>query len=93
MRLIEPNLNYEQALEHLNLETLSERREKHCIELVKRMSSPSHKLHHLLPDRVNDVRQRTTRYDGNKFYNFKYRTDRFKNSPLVYAINSYNSNA
>ena len=37
-------------------------------------------------EKVRNVRQRGTRYDGNKFYNFKCRTDRFKKSPLVYAI-------
>ena len=91
LRIIAPDLYYEDALATFKLPSLKERRELHCIELIKRMSSPLHKLHYLLPEKVRNVRQRGTRYDGNKFYNFKCRTDRFKKSPLVYAIDKYNS--
>ena len=37
------------------------------------MSDPSQKLNYLLPEKVRDVRHRGTRYDGNKFYNFRCR--------------------
>jgi hypothetical protein len=56
------------------------------------MSSPSHKLHYLLPEKVGNISNRETRSNRNKFYNFKSRTDRFKNSPLGYAIDKYNNN-
>ena len=55
------------------------------------MSDPSQKLNYLLPEKVRDVRHIGTRYDGDKFCNFKCRTERFKNSPLVFAIDKYNS--
>lgn len=73
------------------MQTLRERREKHCVELVTKLSSPEHRLHHLLPERVGEIRQRETRSNVDINYNFEYTTERFKNSPLVYAINSYNS--
>jgi hypothetical protein len=61
------------------------------VDLIANMSSPEHRIHNLLPDRVRDTRQRETRSNPNMYYNFKFRTERFKNSPLVYAINCYNS--
>ena len=36
------------------------------------------------------VREKSTRLNENKFYNFKCKTERFNNSPLVYAIRKYN---
>ena len=39
-----------------------------------------HKLIELLPPTVGHVRQRDTRLNTNKFYNFKFRTERFSNS-------------
>ena len=54
------------------------------------MLEPSHKLHDLLPKKLNDIRERETRANGNKIYNFFCTTERFKNSPLVHAINEYN---
>ena len=91
LSIIATDLYYEDALATIKQHYLKERRELHCIELIKQMSSPLHKLHYLLPEKVRNVRQRGTRYDGDKFYNFKYRTDRFKKRPLVYAIDKYNS--
>ena len=82
------------ALASSKLLPLNQRRDiyVHCIDLIKNMSSPSHKLHYLLPEKVGNIRNRETRSNRNKFYNFKSRTDRFKNSPLVYAIDKYNNN-
>ena len=91
LSIIAPDLYYEDALATFKLHYLKERQELHCIELIKQMSSPLHKLHYLLPEKVRNVRQRGTRYDGDKFYNFKYRTDHCKKRPLVYAIDKYNS--
>jgi hypothetical protein len=90
-RIILPGVDYPVALNRLNMQMLSERRENHCVELVSNISHPEHRLHYLLPNRVRDTRQRETRSDGNKYYNFKARTERFKNSPLVKAIKCYNS--
>ena len=41
--------------------------------------------------KVGELRQKDTRSNDDKYYNFKYRTERFRKSPLVYAINSYNN--
>lgn len=82
--------DYNKALRIAEIETLQERRDRMCVELVKRMSNPDHKLNHLLPKRVQDVRQRDTRLNNQIFYNFHGKTDRFKNSPLSYAVNRYN---
>jgi hypothetical protein len=89
-RIILPCVEYFVALNHLKMQTLSERRDNHCGGLIANLSSPEHRLHNLLPDRVRDTRQSETRSNANMYYNFKFRTERFKNSPLVYAINCYN---
>ena len=81
-------MEYLVALNHLKMQTLSERRENHCIDLIANLSSPEHRLDDLLhADSVRDTRQRETRSNANMYYNFKFRTERFKNSPLVHAIN------
>ena len=49
-----------------------------------------HKPHGILPKKLNDIRERETRANGNKIYNFFCTTERFKKSPLVHAINEYN---
>ena len=79
-------MDYCEAFDHLKMQTLKERRQKHCVELITKLSSPQHRLHHLLPKRVGEIRQRETGSNVDKFYNFKYTTERFKNSPLVYVI-------
>ena len=61
--------------------------------LIKIMIDPRHGLHSLLPETVNQIRQRQTRSNGEKLYNFRYRTEvteRFKNSPIVHGIESFN---
>ena len=56
---------------------------KHCVELITKLYPPEHRL---LPERLGEIRQRETRSNVDMFYNFKYTTERFENSPLVYAI-------
>ena len=57
---------------------------KTCIKLIQPLLDPNHQLHSLLPARVEKIRDRTTRSNGEKIYNFKCRTERFRNSPIVY---------
>ena len=57
-----------------------------CIKLIKDMKDLIHKLNELLPPTVGHVRERDMRLDRNRFYNFKCRTERFSNSPLVHAF-------
>ena len=82
--------DYDEALRIAGIDSLQERRDRMCAELVKGMSNPDHKHHHLLPRRVQDVRERDTRLNNQLFYNFQGKTDRFRNSPLSYAVNRYN---
>jgi hypothetical protein len=76
LRIITPDLSYEDALASSKLLPFNQRRDIHCIDLIKKMSSPSRKLHYLLPEKVGNIRNRETRSNRNKFYNFKSRTDR-----------------
>jgi hypothetical protein len=46
----------------------------------------------LLPPKVCEIRNRETRLSGDKFYNVNCRTQRFKNSAIVYGVEQYNSN-
>ena len=80
MKIICPEKTYEQALIECGMETLENRREKMCIKLINDMKDLIHKLNELLPPTVGHVRERDTRLNTNKFYNFKCRTDRFSNS-------------
>ena len=86
LRIILPGLSYEEALVECNLKTLKGRREVMCINLIKTLLVPCHKLHDLLPPKVCEIRNRETRLSGQKFYNFNCQTQRFKNGPIVYGI-------
>lgn len=54
------------------------------------MSDPVHKLQHLLPSCLEGSHDHNTRSNSNQFYNYKFKTERFRNSPIVYAILKYN---
>ena len=91
LRIIYPGHgDYKSLLIQSNLLSLEERRNNLCASLIEDMLEPSHKLHGLLPKKLNDIRERETRSNGNNIYNFSCTTERFKNSPLVHAINEYN---
>ncbi len=79
-------MSYDEALSRCGIETLENRREIICINLDKNMIDPIHKLHDLLPSTVNRIRRRETWLNGDRIYNFKCRTERFKASPIVFAI-------
>ena len=55
---------------------------KICIKLINDMKGLIHKLNELLPPTVGHVRERDTRLNTNKFYNFKCRTERSTNRTL-----------
>ncbi len=48
VRIILPELSYEGALEKCNLKTLEGCREDMCINLIKTLRDPGHKLHELI---------------------------------------------
>ena len=91
MKIICPELDCHQALVELNIKLLAHRRDTHCIQLIKDMSNPEHKLQHLLPNKVSQVNDCDTRSNGDKYYNFACKTERYKHSALFYAIDKYNS--
>ena len=45
---------------------------------------------HLLPEQNSDMKRMATRSSGKQIYNFYCRTERFKGSPIVFAITKYN---
>ena len=82
--------DYDRVLNHAQLTTLNGRRDHICVDLIKRMSNPHHKLHNLLPEKIGQVTEREMRSNGYKYYNFKTKTERFWRSPIAYAIDEYN---
>ena len=90
MRIIFPEYEYNRALQECGLKTLQQRIDDLCVRLIKQISEPSHKLHSLLPRKCSEVKERETRTNSGKFYNFFCRTQRLKRSSLVYAIDKYN---
>ena len=82
--------DYDKCLQTAELVSLKERRDQMCIQLIKSMSNSDHKLHNVLPKKVYEIRNRETRQNSHVYYNFKWRTERFKNSPISYAISKYN---
>ena len=90
LRIIYAEYDYEQALIVTKLKSLKSRRDDMCVELIRYMSNPAHKLHNLFPKKVDQIRAKT-RSNGQKFYNFKCNTERFKQSPVVFGIEKYNA--
>jgi hypothetical protein len=91
LRIIYPGLcDYGLLLSQSNLLTLEERRNDLCASLIEDMLPPSHRLHGLLPKKLSDIRERETRTNGEKIYNFFCNTERFRNSPVVHAIKLMN---
>ena len=70
MKIIFPEKTYEQALIECGMESLENRREKVCIKLINDIKGLIHKLNELLPPTVGHIRERDTRLNTNKFYNF-----------------------
>ena len=90
-RIIYPGQEYEHVLKVNKLATLEERRKDHCLKLISDMTREDHKLNHLLPPKRSAVTERNTRVNKNCFYNFFSRTNRFRNSPLLHAIDVFNT--
>ena len=84
-------MDYEKILSQAGIHTLKSRRIDMCIDLIHNMSHPQHKLHHLVPNRLSEMRDRVTRQNKNLFYNLQYRTERFRNSPVFSSIELFNN--
>ena len=90
LRIIYKNDDYDVNLYIAEIERLEIRRDRMCIDLIKDMMNVDHKLHKLLPKRIGEIRKRETRLNSQMYYNFKANTERFRNSPITYAILKYN---
>ena len=55
LRIIYPQYDYNQALIETKLQTLEERRDDQCATLIKKILQPSHKLHGLLPRKLEQI--------------------------------------
>ncbi len=86
LKIIYKEDDYDKA----KIESLEKRRDRMCIKLIKEMSNPNHKLHSLLPKKICEVSKRATRLNNQMYYNFMGKTERFKGSPISYAISKYN---
>ena len=82
--------NYDEALEESKLKSLKQGRNDLCVDLIGRMMQPSHILHGLLPEQNPNMKSKSTRSSGKDIYNFYCRTERFRGSPIVFAIDKYN---
>ena len=86
LRIIYPNLDYDQAITETKLQTLEERRDELCISLIKNMLEPNHKLHSLLPKKLKYIRQKETITNSQRLYNFSCKTERFKYIVLWFTV-------
>ena len=89
LKIIYKEDDYDKCLQTAELVSLKERRDQMCIQLIKSMSNSDHKLHNVLLKKVHEIRNRETRENSHMYYNFKWRTERFKNSPISYAVSSH----
>ncbi len=70
LKIIYKEDDYNKALRIAKIERLEKRRDRMCIELIKEMSNPNHKLHSLLPKKICEVRKKATRLNNQMYYNF-----------------------
>ena len=61
LRINCPVKDYNEALTESKLIPLKERRMHLCIDLVRNLVQPTHKLHGLLPDKHSNIKKRETR--------------------------------
>ena len=83
LRIIDPELSYDNALNIFGLQTLKERRSNMCSILFKEMHDSNHKLHNFL------VEKRATRYDLRNTKSFhlpRCKTNRYKNSFIPWCL-------
>lgn len=77
-----PNIRYDEALLQCNIKTLHSRREDICKTFFDNICNPNHKLHNLLPQKINLSHLRSNR----QYQLPKVKTNRMKNSPIFYGV-------
>jgi hypothetical protein len=86
LKIILPGMNYTHALAESGLSSLQERRHKLCMNFFSSMTSPSHKLHHLLPSRKSHNYNTRT---AHQFVIPKISNNRFKREFITNALLNY----
>ena len=81
--------SYKDALEVCELETLSDRREDHCLRFAEGLAN-STRTANLLPPTRSECHARNLR-NAQNLSQLRFRTLRFKNSPIPYFVNLLNS--
>jgi hypothetical protein len=64
-----------------------DRRDDMCVQLIKDISDPEHKfiIFWVLPNKISQIkqRQRETRSNGAKYYNFPCKSERLNKAQLI----------
>ena len=82
LRIVYPNLHYEDALIEAGMESLHTRRQKACDKLFKQiLEDPNHKLNDLIPR--TDVSINYQLRNDRKIYVPNFCTERFKNTYII----------
>ncbi len=81
-------ISYQKALNTLNLQPLSTRRESHCLIFAGSLNSCS-RTSGLLPPRRKEVHGRSLRND-NEYSRLQTRTERYANSPVPFFVRLLN---
>ena len=92
LRILFPDLSYEEALARTSLPRLDDRRNSLCAQTVEKIAcDPSSRLHSILPSTRADSNGRRLR-NASHFSLFKCRTERFRSSFFPSAIADFNRN-
>jgi len=87
VRMIFPDLDYDDACMTHNITSLWQRRNDKCKKLFNDIQNPKHKLHHLLP---SEISKRTLRESSSRKYYLPAKcTNRFLGSPINYCIKEF----
>lgn len=84
MKIIHPGLAYQDALPKSKLETLDNRRKALCKSFFQKLKKNSDKLNYILTPQPCNTSLRSNK--TNRFLVPKFKTDRFKNSFIPYAL-------
>ena len=93
LRIVYPNLHYEDTLMESGMESLQARRQTACNKLFNQiLNNPNHKLHNLIPKIDTSLNYQLR--NNKKIHVPKFYTERFKNSYVIAScldINNCNS--
>ena len=90
LRIVYPNLHYEDALVEAGMESLYARRQKACDKLFKQiLEDPNHKLNNLIPR--TDASTNYQLRNDKKIHVPKFCTERFKNTYIIASCLNLNN--